>query len=313
MARQRKVVALAGASRGLGLTLAREFASRGYRLAICSRSAGSLKTAAADLSEYGVEIHTHPCDITDRQAVQQWIKTVEDDFGPIHTLVVVAGIIQVGPPEDMTIEHFDKALAVMTHGPIYCVMSALEYMRERNTGHIGIVTSIGGMVSAPHMWPYATAKFGAVGFSDGLAAAVAGTGITATTLVPGLMRTGSHEHATFVGDGVKESAWFSLSATLPLLSINGERAAKKMVDGVLRGKPMTVITPAAWMAIRARGLMPGTITRLMGIANRLLPGPTGQTEARPGYLFSDQWPQWVKRVTVLGERAAARNNESRPD
>ena len=69
-------------------------------------------------------------------------------------------------------------------------------MRERGAGRIGTVTSVGGMVSPPHLLPYATAKFGAVGFSDGLAASLAGTGVTATTVVPGLMRTGSHERAS---------------------------------------------------------------------------------------------------------------------
>ena len=53
----------------------------------------------------------------------------------------------------------------------------------------GTVASIGGMVSPPHLLPYATAKFGAVGFSDGLAAELAGSGVTPTTIVPGLIRS----------------------------------------------------------------------------------------------------------------------------
>ena len=149
-------------------------------------------------------MHARVCDVRDRSAVVDLVEEVEDTIGPIDVLLSVAGIIEVGPAEAMTPETYDDAIDTMTRGPIHAALAVLPGMRRRGRGRIGTVTSIGGMVSPPHLLPYATAKFGAVGFSDGLAAALSGTGVTATTVVPGLMRTGSHQRARFSGDAAAE-------------------------------------------------------------------------------------------------------------
>lgn len=222
----------------------------------------------------------------------------------------MAGIIQVGPGPDLTLEHFDTAIDIMLRGPINVARLVEPGMRERRRGRIGTVTSIGGVVSPPHLLPYATAKFGAVGFSDGLAASLAGSGVTATTIMPGLMRTGSQDHAFFTGDAPAEHAWFASAASLPVLSMNADRAARRIVAGVLAGRPLVSLTPLTWLAFRFRGLMPGTTTRLMGIANQLLPRPTGQKAEVDGETAEAQRPSaLVRTLTTLGRAAAARNNE----
>ena len=109
----------------------------------------------------------------------------------------------------------------------------------------------------PHLLPYSTAKFGAVGFTQGLSAELAGTGVTVTTVAPGLMRTGSHLRATFTGNHGAEYAWFAAGASMPLVSMDAERAARKIVDGVLGGRPMVVLTPLAKLGIRVAGAGPG--------------------------------------------------------
>jgi hypothetical protein len=167
------------------------------------------------------------------------------------------------------------------------------------------------MVSPPHLLPYATAKFGAVGFSDGLAAALSGTGVTATTVVPGLMRTGSHLRAQFSGDASAEYSWFAPAASMPLLSMDADRAARRIVAGVLAGRTMVVLTPLAWAGIRVRGLAPATTTRVMGWAGRLLPGQPGRggRHAVEGRDAATSVGDVVRRLTTLGDKAARRNNE----
>ena len=153
-----------------------------------------------------------------------------------------------------------------------------------------------------HLLPYSTAKFAALGFTDGLAAELVGTGVTATSIVPGLMRTGSYDQAAFTGDAAAEHNWFSVAASAPLISADSTRAARRMVDGVLAGKPLVTVTPLAWMAYRVRGLMPGTTTRVMGIANRFLPRATGNAVPVKGSQLSG--PPVVQRLTHWGRRAA---------
>ena len=86
---------------------------------------------------------------------------------------------------------------------------------ERGSGRIANITSIGGKVAIPHLVPYACAKFAAVGFSEGIRAELAKDRIKVTTVVPGLMRTGSHANAIFKGDHRKEYGWFSLGGIAP--------------------------------------------------------------------------------------------------
>ncbi len=305
------VALVAGASRGLGLLIARELLDRGHRVAICARDAEEVRYAATLLSTRGT-VRPYVCDVADRDGVQHLVRQVEDDLGPIEVLISVAGVIQVGPAESMTLEHFDEAVGTMLWGPVQLAWAVLPSMRERGHGRIGTVTSIGGKVAPPHLLPYATAKFGAVGFSEGLAAELTGTGVTATTVVPGLMRTGSHERAMFTGDHGAGYAWFAPSASLPLLSMNAERAARRIVDGVLEGRPHVVLTPVAKIGIRVHGLVPATTVRAMGLANRLLPDAPhpAHTETVPGYVADRRLGSRTVRVlTTLGSRAARRLNQ----
>jgi NAD(P)-dependent dehydrogenase (short-subunit alcohol dehydrogenase family) len=303
------VALVMGASRGLGLLIAGELLDRGHEIVIAARDQSELEQAAATFSASGSTVHTRVCDVRDRSAVEALVAEVEQGIGAIDVLVTVAGIIEVGPLEAMTPEMFDDAIDTMTRGPVNAALAVLPAMRDRGRGRIGTVTSIGGMVSPPHLLPYATAKFGAVGFSDGLASALSGTGVTATTVVPGLMRTGSHQRAFFAGDPGAEYAWFGPAASLPLLSMDAGRAARRIVDGVLRGRPMVVLTPLAWVGIRVRGIAPGTTTRVMGWAGRLLPDSPAHSRLVEGREAARGTGALVRRLTTLGDRAARRNNE----
>lgn len=303
------VAVVAGGSRGLGLLIARELLGYGYRVSLCARDGEELARATEWLAAPG-RVHTRVCDITDMPAVAAWLEQVEDDLGPVEVAITVAGIIQVGPGPDLTLEHFDTAIDIMLRGPITVARLVEPGMRRRRRGRIGTVTSIGGVVSPPHLLPYAAAKFGAVGFSDGLAASLAGSGVTATTIVPGLMRTGSQDQAVFTGDAPAEHAWFATAASLPLLSMDADVAARRIVEGVLAGRPLVVLTPLTWLAFRFRGLFPGTTTRLMGVVNRLLPQATGNSVEVDGATAEAQRPSaLVQALTTLGRAAAARNNE----
>jgi short-subunit dehydrogenase len=308
------VALVVGASRGLGLLVARELGERGHRVVICARDDSELTEAAAVLRQSSIDVTTKVCDVTDRDAVHAMVDQVEHEVGPLHTVVTVAGIIHVGPLDSVTEADFTEAVDIMLWGPVHVALAVLPYLRERGTGHIGTVTSIGGMVSVPHLLPYSTAKFGAVGFSQGLSAELAGTGVTATTIVPGLMRTGGHLHALFSGQQTQEYAWFATSGSLPLVSMDAERAATKMVDAVLAGKPTVILSPLAKIGARVHGLAPATTVRLMSVASRLLPSApvTGDPTATvPGSVADRRADSpLLERLIILGQRAAKRFNET---
>ncbi len=310
----RPVAIVMGASRGLGFIMATDLARRGHDVAICARNAETLEEAAEELRAHGGAVLPITCDVTDPDDVESFVAQVSQELGPIDVAIHVAGVIQVGPVEAVTREHFSASINIMLWGPINMALAVLPSMRERRSGRIGIVTSIGGKLSPPRLLPYATAKFGAVGFTEGLSAELAGTGVTATTLVPGLMRTGSHGQAQFFGDASKQYAWFGPAASLPLLSMDAERAAEKMVDAVLKGKRVALVSALSHLASRAHGVAPNLTVRLNQGLSLLLPkGSSSETvpgdEARKG-LKPDGI---VSRLTTLGDRAAARFNERHGD
>ena len=311
------VALVAGGSRGLGLLIAQRLLQRGYSVAISARDGAELARASDLLDQWrqqsGLSSHqrviTKVADVRDEQACRNLVSHVEAQLGPVDVLITVAGIIQVGPLEAVRLDHFRDALDTMTWGPIHMAWAVLDGMRERGRGRIGTVTSVGGLVSPPHLLPYATAKFAAVGFSEGLSAALAGTGVTSTTIAPGLMRTGSHERALFAGEAADEFAWFGPAASMPILSIDADRAARIIVDGVLAGRAHVLVGVLPKVAVRVRGLLPSLTVRAMGLANRMLPAGGDPTTVEGRWL--PRGPI-VRFLTGLGRAAAHRNNEQ-PD
>ena len=310
------VALVAGGSRGLGLLIARELHDHGYIPVICARSDTELQDASDQLAREGIRVRSEVMDVGESGQVEEVTARIEREIGPVEVLICVAGVIQVGPLTAMDRDDFVQAIDVMLWGPINTALAVLPTMRRRGRGRIGIVSSVGGLIAAPHLLPYSTAKHGATGFGRGLRSELAGTGISVTTVTPGLMRTGSHLRAWFRGDVQQEYAWFSIAATLPLLSMDARRAARRIVSGVLTGRPVVILTPLAQLAPRVDALAPRLGSAVLSLTARLLPPWPADSDARP---MAEGWqveedlarrPRTVLRtLTILGRRAAARTNE----
>jgi NAD(P)-dependent dehydrogenase (short-subunit alcohol dehydrogenase family) len=303
-----KVVLITGGSRGLGLALAREMAARGARLAICGRDPESLERARASLARQGTDIVAVPCDVRDPGAVQELLEAVHRALGPVDVLINNAGVIEVGPAETMSLADYEEALGTNFWGMLYPTLGVLPEMRQRGGGRIVNITSIGGKLGIPHLLPYSASKFAAVGFSQGLRAEVAADGIKVITVVPGLMRTGSPRNAIFRGQHRAEYAWFSISDSLPGISISVERAARRIVEACRRGDAEVLFPAITRVAAVANAVAPGVTASVMGLVDQLLPGPGGSDRRRHTGAESQSWlsPSWLTR---LGDRAASKYNQ----
>jgi short-subunit dehydrogenase len=181
-------------------------------------------------------------------------------------------------------------------------------MLERHGGRIVNIASIGGKVSVPHLLPYNCAKFAVVGFSEGLRAELAKDGVAVVTIAPGLMRTGGHVNARFKGRQEREYTWFSLGASLPFVSMDAERAARRIVRAARRGESeVTLSVPANLLAL-FHGLFPGTTADLLGLVNRLLPpADGGEPATQPGRELQERVrSRLLATLTTLGRSAAER-------
>jgi NAD(P)-dependent dehydrogenase (short-subunit alcohol dehydrogenase family) len=301
-------VLITGGSRGLGLVLAREFGRQGARLAICARDVDELDRAGRDLQGRGLDVVAVPCDVRVRGQVENMVRSVAERMGGIDILVNNAGIIQVGPLDTLTLADYEDAMAANFWAAVYVTHAILPLLRRQGGGRIVNISSIGGKVSVPHMLSYSASKFALTGWSEGLRAELAREGILVTTVCPGLMRTGSPRNATFKGEHRAEYAWFSVSDALPGLSVAAERAARAVIAACRAGEAEVVLTVPAKVAVKVHGLFPGLTAGILGLLNRLLPGPggVGQAGVRGSESESRISPSWL---TTLGDEAARRNNE----
>jgi len=303
-----KVALISGGSRGLGLVLARHICDQGGNVALLARDPEELARAKADLSSRGGNIFTVECDLLDRDQIQAAVRKVIDHFDRIEILINNAGIIEVGPMDHMTREDYDRAMRLHFWAPYELISQIVPEMRLWGGGRVVNITSIGGKVAVPHFAPYSASKFALTGFSDAVRTELAHDNIHVTTVAPGLMRTGSHVNAKFKGNHNAEFAWFSASAGTPVISMDADRAARKIIAALRRGQPSLTLTFAARGAIAGNALFPNLTGYVMKFVNQFLPDAAdeGGKQSRAGSELPRLTPEWMTR---LADRATKQNNE----
>jgi len=306
-----KSVLITGGSRGLGLAIARQMAEEGGRVALLARDEEELRRACQELRALGGEALAVPCDLLDRGQSLGAIETVVDHFGAIDVLINNAGIIEIGPLENMRRGDFEKSMQLHFWAPFNLIRQAVPHMQRAGGGRIVNISSIGGKMAVPHLAPYSASKFALVGLSDAFRAELACDGIYVTTVTPGMMRTGSQVNATFKGDHGAEFTWFSLSTALPLAAVDADRAAAKIVAACRRGQASLIIGLPARAAIIGNALFPSLTGEIMKLVNRILPGPVGVEgdELKSGRQAraEQRVPGWLSRI---GDAASARDGEA---
>lgn len=306
-----RVVLITGGSRGLGLVLARRFASEGARVAICARDAEGLSRAAADLRRRGAEAMAVECDVRRGSEVEWLVRSVIDRWGRLDVLVNNAGIIRMGPYEEMTLDDYREMIDEYLFAAVRTVQAVVPRMRRQGSGRVVNISSIGGLIGVPHLLPYCAAKFAVTGFSRGLRAELGRYGIRVTTVCPGLMRTGSPVRAQFKGRHRAQQTWFTLAGSLPGASVSAERAASEIVEACRAGQARLVISIPAKAAALTEALAPGVLSAAFGAVDRVLPRPGG---------IGTRWAEGLDSksalspsvLTALTARAAERNLELPP-
>lgn len=276
------------------MALARRYARANALLILNGRNPEKLERVKATLLEEGLikapaDCLVLPADLTKRDEVTLMIEKAFSHFERLDVLINVAGVIEVGPIEDQTIEVFEKVMQTNFFGALYTVMEALprllrqrplhsEGRRSMHRASIVNISSIGGKVAVPHLLPYTASKFALTGLSEGLHAELRAKSIRVTTVCPGLMRTGGENHATFVGDVAKEKAWFLWSAKTPVIAASVTHSADRIFHAQQRGAAEITITPQAWLAARLTGIAPGFVAMASsGVNEYLLPAPVQRT------------------------------------
>jgi NAD(P)-dependent dehydrogenase (short-subunit alcohol dehydrogenase family) len=304
-----RIVLITGGSRGLGLLMAREVGRLGAHVVIAARDEAELLRAQRDLLSQDIQVSTLVADVATEAQAQRMISQVLERHGRLDVLINNAGVIMVGPVDHMNVSDFEEAMATHFWGPLHTMLAAIPHMRQNGGGRIVNISSIGGKIGVPHLAPYCASKFALTGVSTALRSELARYDVLVTTVCPGLMRTGSPFNAWFKGRHRAEFAWFAIADSLPLLSIDGRRAASQIVDAMRHGDAELVVSLPARVAVAAEGLAPNMLAKAMAFVNRVLPSPTGilGNESHTGWQSGSRWAP--SPLTRLTERSAAENNE----
>jgi NADP-dependent 3-hydroxy acid dehydrogenase YdfG len=176
-----------GASRGIGLEIARSLAADGMRVAMVARSQAELRDRAADIGDNALAM---PCDVANQTAVDALTARVATAFGgPPDVIVNNAGLFLLAAIDATEPDAFRAALEVNLVAPFLVVHAFLADMRRRGRGHIVTIGSIADRMAFPDNGAYSASKFGIRGLHEVMRAELRGTGVRTTLVSPSAVDT----------------------------------------------------------------------------------------------------------------------------
>lgn len=177
---------ITGASRGIGLEVARAALKAGERVTATGRDVEALREALAPSDD---RLTCLSVDVRDREQVADGVREAVEVMGSIDVLVNDAGYSQMGIFEEVSTDAFEAQYATNVFGALNVLRAVLPVMRGAHSGHVINVASLNGVVALRGSSAYSSSKFALLGVTDALAAEVASLGIKVTGVCPGAVRT----------------------------------------------------------------------------------------------------------------------------
>lgn len=186
---------ITGASRGIGLAIARKLGAMGAQLALCARDAGRLEQAEAELRQAGCRTLAVPADVTDAAAVDALVQKVIGTLGGIDILVNNAGVGVFAPLHELREDDWDRVMNTNLKGVYLCSRAVAPQMMRRHGGHIINISSLAGKNAFAKGGVYCASKWGLQGMTACMAEDLRGYGIRVSAVCPGTVETEFSPHA----------------------------------------------------------------------------------------------------------------------
>lgn len=211
-----KVIAITGASSGIGEAAARLLAQTGAKLVLGARRTDRLAAIVSDIEAAGGEALAHELDVTSRDSMEAFVEATVNRFGRIDVLVNNAGTMLLAPLSDLRVDEWDRMVDVNLKGVLHGIGAVWPRMMAQERGHIVIVGSIAGRQIGPVNGVYAATKFAVRALAESLRLE-GGTAIRSTLISPGAVATELFEKIEH--PGIQEAAVARSATALPADSI----------------------------------------------------------------------------------------------
>jgi clavulanate-9-aldehyde reducatase len=189
-----KVVAITGASSGIGEATALACVEAGAKVALAARRTDRIEELAQRIRDGGGEAVAIATDVADEASARAFVEGAREQLGGLHGLVNNAGVMLLGPVEGADMDQWRTMVDVNCLGLLYCTHAALPIMREEGAGHIVNVSSVAGRVASLGSAVYNLTKWGVVGFSEGLRQEALHANVRVTIIEPGFVETELQGH-----------------------------------------------------------------------------------------------------------------------
>jgi 2-hydroxycyclohexanecarboxyl-CoA dehydrogenase len=179
-----RVAVVTGGASGMGLSICHALAGIGDRVAVWDIDAAAAERVAEQIRTAGGAAAAAEVDVTDRAAVDEALRKVRAEFGPVQILVTSAGLVGFAPFTDITAADWHRVIDVNLHGTFHCVQAAIPDMLAAGWGRIVTISSSSAQRGSPGMIHYTASKGAVVAMTKGLAREYASRGITVNTIPP---------------------------------------------------------------------------------------------------------------------------------
>ncbi|AKL68990.1 MULTISPECIES: SDR family oxidoreductase [Streptomyces] len=218
MRNEAKVVAITGASSGIGEETARRLAGDGHRLLLGARRTDRLDALTREINEAGGTAAFRRLDVTDAADVRDFVAAAQERYGRVDVMVNNAGVMPLSPLDALKVDEWDRMIDVNVRGVLHGIAAALPVMRAQGGGHFVNVASVGAYEVSPTAAVYCATKFAVRAISEGLRQESDGS-VRVTLVSPGVTES---ELAEGISDPAAREAMKAYRAVaLPASAIAG--------------------------------------------------------------------------------------------
>lgn len=227
-----QTIVIVGASRGIGASLAREYAARGARLGLLARSRDTLEALAAELRAGGVQVETALLDVADRDAVAPVLTGLMDRLGKVDVVIANAGVLGWRKAGDGNVAEDRRIIETNLLGAIAVIDAAVARFKAQGHGRVVGISSISAYRAIPGSGAYSASKAALTNYLDALRLELSGKGIGVSVVHPGFVKTD-------IGPNMDKYPF----------AAEPEKVAREIADGVARGKANLIVPGFPWRVV----------------------------------------------------------------